>query len=180
MHRQKLLNQLLRYRDTSPDEHQKVDGIIKFVKENPTCFDRELEAGHITGSAWLVNHTGEKALLGLHKKLGIWTQLGGHADGDSDVLQVALREAQEESGINSIEPFNNEIFDVDVHLISARPNEPEHTHYDIRYFLRVTKDAEFKINDEMMELRWINAQDALKILQLDQSIIRMIKKWTLR
>ena len=93
-------------------------------------------------------------------------------------MQVALREAKEESGIHAIEPLSKDIFDVDVHLIPARPFEPEHYHYDIRYLFKMTQDVDYEINDEMHELRWFTPEEALKLPKIDQSIVRMIKKFT--
>ncbi len=178
MHRQKLINQLEHYRSISFNEENKVDEILTFIKSHKNCFDRELAIGHITASSWLENYNGEMALLGLHKKLGIWTQLGGHADGESDTLAVAIREAQEESGIEYIEPISENIFDVDIHFIPARSNEPGHYHYDIRYHLRVTRDVEYRLNDELHELKWIRPQLNQETLQLENSLLRMIKKWS--
>lgn len=178
MHRHKLINQLEEYRVTFPQENEKVDQILEFVRTYANCFDRELSVGHITASAWLENHTGDMALLGLHKKLGIWTQLGGHADGESDTLGVAIKEAQEESGIDQIEPVKEDIFDIDIHFIPARPGESGHYHYDIRYHLRVTQDVKHSVNDELHELKWITPLVIKELPQLDDSIIRMVKKWS--
>lgn len=177
MHRQQLIQKLNHYRLLFVDEQKKIDDILTFIDTNKNCFDRELSVGHITASSWLENHDGELALLGLHKKLGIWVQLGGHADGDSNTLAVAVREAQEESGIQEIEPVSEEIFDVDIHLIPARLNEPEHFHYDIRYHLRVTRDVEYRVNDELHGLKWMSVQGVYDLPKPNDSLIRMAEKW---
>src|SRR5580704_14695900 len=91
--------------------------MLSFIKSHPHCFERTLEVGHITASCWLLNKEGSKALLTHHAKLNQWFQLGGHCDGNSDVLAVAVKEAQEESGIQEIRPVNDQIFDIDIHLI---------------------------------------------------------------
>jgi 8-oxo-dGTP pyrophosphatase MutT (NUDIX family) len=80
-----------------------------------------------------------------------WLQLGGHADGDNDILRVALKEASEESGISSIKDISEEIFDIDVHQIPANKNEKAHIHYDIRFILQVSSDEKIKINHESNE-----------------------------
>ena len=72
---------------------------MAFVSAYPNCFERSLSIGHITGSAWLVNQTKTRVLLTHHKRLNKWLQLGGHADGNPNVLEVAMQEAREESGI---------------------------------------------------------------------------------
>lgn len=177
MHRQQLIKKLEIYRSMFNVEHKKVDEILLFVDKHANCFDRNLSVGHVTASSWLENHDGQLALLGLHKKLGIWVQLGGHADGDSDTLGVAIREAQEESGIDKIEPVSEEIFDVDIHLIPARLNEPAHFHYDIRYHLRVIHDVEYCASDELHGLKWVNAAEVYDLPKPNDSIVRMAEKW---
>src|SRR5215510_11521790 len=92
----------------------------QFVAANPNCFERSLQIGHVTGSAWIVDLDRTHALLTHHRKLNKWLQLGGHADGDPDILRVALREAREESNLDAIRPVSENIFDVDIHVIPAR------------------------------------------------------------
>jgi hypothetical protein len=93
MHRNKIRTFFKHYQVRYPEETAVLDRISSFVDANTDCFSRELAVGHITGSAWILDSTGTRALLTHHKKLNIWVQLGGHADGDPDVEQVAYREA---------------------------------------------------------------------------------------
>ena len=99
MHRKPLLELLARYRVAHPDETTCVDRVDALVRSQRDCFERSCLPGHITASAWLLSPDGKRFLLTHHRKLGRWLQLGGHADGDSDVAAVALREAREESGL---------------------------------------------------------------------------------
>jgi 8-oxo-dGTP pyrophosphatase MutT (NUDIX family) len=111
-----------------------------------------------------------------HTKLNKWFQLGGHCDGDGNILNVALKEAQEESGIFHIKPISTEIFDIDIHTIPANSKEPEHEHFDVRFLLQVTSDEEVIQNKESKELRWIGLN--LSDLPTDQhSVVRMFYKW---
>lgn len=150
--------------------------MIAFVRRHPDCFERSLAIGHITGSAWILSGDGKRALLSHHRKLNKWLQLGGHADGDADVLRVALREAREESGLAGITPVSADIFDVDVHAIPARSGEPAHLHYDVRFLFRVTGDERFRVSDESHDLAWV-APDELPALGVDESVLRMHRKW---
>jgi 8-oxo-dGTP pyrophosphatase MutT (NUDIX family) len=111
-----------------------------------------------------------------HRKLNLWVQLGGHCDGDANVLAVAIKEAQEESGIMHIEPLSLQIFDVDIHLIPANAKEAEHYHYDIRFLLGAQSDEEFVQNSESKELRWIS-KDAKQMPTNERSVVRMFEKW---
>ncbi len=158
--RQALCKSLLIYQRTHPERAEIAERILHFVQQTPDCFCRSHTAGHITGSAWLLNPDGSKALLTLHRKLGRWLQPGGHADGCPDTLATALREATEESGISGIIPLQQEIFDVDIHTIPARPQagEPAHLHYDIRYLLQAPHES-FVVSGESHALAWWSADD---------------------
>ncbi|MES2607960.1 MAG: NUDIX hydrolase [Pseudomonadota bacterium] len=175
MKRQGLIQLLNQYNPSDAEITMKND-MLSFIDANENCFERSLEIGHITGSAWLLNKAGDKALLMHHKKLDKWLQLGGHADGETDILAVALKEAQEESGITSIEPVMNAIFDIDVHKIPAYGIIKEHFHYDVRFLLKVTSDEDISINSESNELRWIG-KNRKELLSSESSVVRMFDKW---
>jgi FimV-like protein len=102
--REALIELLRRYSPPTEDRASDVRRIVSFVEREPACAERSHQFGHLTGSAWIVNTTRTKALLLHHRKLNRWMQPGGHADGDLDLLAVALREAREESGLSGIEP----------------------------------------------------------------------------
>jgi len=176
MHRNDLLVKLTGYRPFDTRESESLRRIIEFVGANPRCFLRSLSIGHITGSAWLIDGQGDRVLLTHHRKLGMWLQLGGHADGNADVLQVALREAKEESGLSEIRPVNEDIFDLDVHDIPMRDGEPAHTHFDIRFLLQAEGVGKCRISDESVDLRWFTPEE-LNDLCVDESLRRMARKW---
>ena len=157
----------------NPEREAAARRILDFIRSTPDCFERSHAAGHITGSAWLLNPSGDRALMTLHRKLKRWLQPGGHADGQSDTLAVALREAEEESGIGGIVAVSDDIFDVDVHLIPARPGEAAHYHYDIRYLLRAPHE-QFVVSAESDALEWWSAADfAERREQTDEAVLRM-------
>lgn len=176
MHRLELERKLYNYSSPYPEEREFKSAILEFIKEHPDCFERSLAEGHITASCWLLNNDHSKALMMHHAKLGRWFQLGGHCDGNSNTLAVAVKEAQEESGIDAIEPVSSDIFDIDIHLIPANPKEAAHYHYDIRYLLQVVGDQDVVRNRESKELRWID-KDRNNLPTDNHSIIRMFSKW---
>ena len=92
-----LLAQLDVYFEKYPSEKHNIDTCKHFIKHHPDCFFPSCKLGHITGSAWILNSQRDKAILTHHRKLNTWIQLGGHADGEADILSVAHREATEES-----------------------------------------------------------------------------------
>ncbi len=179
-HRRDFCEQLLDYIARTPERAQIAGSLLDFVLQTPDCFERSHTAGHITGSAWLLNPTGQKALLTLHRKLKLWVQPGGHADGDSNVLRVALREAEEESGISELIPLRTDIYDVDIHTIPARPQcgEPEHLHYDVRYLVQAPHEN-YKISDESDELGWFTAEQLHTLTPAaDEAVLRLAALWT--
>ncbi|MCX5922795.1 MAG: NUDIX hydrolase [Candidatus Dependentiae bacterium] len=176
MHRNNLLELLRQYNPSVQEEIQYKKDIIAFIQAYKDCFERSLEVGHITASAWLVNKDNTQALLMHHAKLDMWCQLGGHCDGDSDALGVAVKEAQEESGINNIAPVSGQIFDIDIHLIPANKREKEHYHYDIRFMLQVVGDEQVVQNSESKELKWFT-KDRSALPTDSLSVTRMFDKW---
>lgn len=176
MHRSNLLTLLEHYVPQSLEQEQVRQRVIDFVHAHPDCFERSLQIGHITASAFVLNANGTHVLLMHHAKLDAWMQLGGHCDGNSDVLAVAIKEAQEESGIDHIVPVSPAIFDIDIHRIPARPGEPEHDHYDIRFLLRVASNEEFRQNSESKELRWVE-KNLSNLPQIEESVMRMVRAW---
>lgn len=176
MHRQPLLRLLDRYLVQYPDEADCVHAMARFARAHEACFERSLEIGHLTGSAWVVDASGERVLLTLHRKIGRWMQLGGHADGESDLLTVALREAEEESGLTGIEPLASTLFDIDIHEIPEREDEPAHLHYDCRFLLRAAGPEEYRVSDESHALAWIELERVPEFTR-EESVLRMARKW---
>lgn len=176
-HRRALYEQLCRYAQRHPERQAVAEQMLRFVAETPDCFERSHAAGHITGSAWLLNPAGDKALLTLHRKLGLWLQPGGHADGDPDALRVALREAEEESGIPGIRALRAEIYDIDIHVIPAHPasGAPEHLHYDVRFLLQAPHER-YRISYESKALAWYSRQELEALTPpADESVLRLAR-----
>lgn len=176
MRRQPLIALLETYRSRWPDESATCERYLEFVSRNPDCFERSLQEGHVTGSAWIVNTAGTHVLLTHHRKLGQWFQLGGHADGETDVGKVAMAEAREESGLAELRFVNDEIFDIDIHLIPARKSDPEHYHYDVRFALQAVGSDAFAVSEESLDLAWVEL-DKLSDYTTEESMLRMARKW---
>ena len=172
--REALIELLRRYSPPTADRASDVGRIISFVEREPACAERSHQFGHLTGSAWIVNTTRTKALLLHHRKLSRWMQPGGHADGDLDLLAVALREAREESGLSGIEPVTREIYDVDIHEIPPFKDVPSHYHFDVRFLLRAD-DAEMpRHNEESNQVKWIDLADISQYTR-EESVLRMAR-----
>ena len=144
---------------------------LAWIDAHPDALHRACLAGHLTASALVLDHAGERALLTLHRKLGRWLQLGGHCDGDGNLAAAALREAIEESGIAALE-IDPTPLDLDAHRIPARADEPEHWHLDTRFLVRAPEGACELRSDESLDLRWVTAAD-LAALATDDSVRRL-------
>lgn len=153
---------------------------IEFLEllNHERCFHRDHFPGHITGSAWIVNKARSKVLLVHHVKLNRWLQPGGHADGEENVLNVAIREAEEETGIIGFTSMQPGIFDLDIHLIPARKEIPEHLHYDVRFLLEADDQLPLLVSEESHDVKWINVNE-LASFNDEPSILRLRDKLVL-
>jgi hypothetical protein len=174
--RQQLKQLLIKYKRKHPDELSTVESAIEFLDSTPLCFNRKNLYGHFTGSAWVVDTTREWVLMTHHRQLNLWLQLGGHADGSSDLLCVALDEAQEESGLTGFKVLSQNIFDLDIHLIPKYNDIPSHFHFDIRFIIENTQSVKnIIVSDESHDVVWIHKNDVLN-KNPEESMVRMLKK----
>lgn len=149
--------------------------MIEFVESHPDCAERSLAVGHLTGSAWIVDASRQRTLLTHHRKLDKWLQLGGHADGDLDLLSVALTETAEESGLERFSAVSRHLFDVDRHLIPARKSDPEHWHYDLRFMIEADPEDSLLVSEESNDLAWIEIAE-METYNPEESMMRMARK----
>jgi 8-oxo-dGTP pyrophosphatase MutT (NUDIX family) len=149
----------------------------QFLKliEHPRAFHRDHLPGHITGSAWVLNHDQSKVVLVHHAKLNRWLQPGGHTDGDENVVGVALRELEEETGVKSVKPLSSGIFDLDIHPIPARKDFPMHDHYDVRFAFVANEDEPLVVSEESHDVKWVTLKE-LSVFSDNDSLHRMAKK----
>jgi 8-oxo-dGTP pyrophosphatase MutT (NUDIX family) len=151
--------------------------VIQFLEllSNQNCFERTHLPGHITGSAWIVDRNRTQTLLVHHAKLNKWVQPGGHADGDENILRVALREAEEETGLKNLTVITSVPFDVDIHTIPQRKNFPEHLHFDIRFLIEASRDEQIIVSEESHDVKWIPLR-SLEDYTIERSVLRMKEK----
>jgi len=146
-----------------------------YILQQSGCYKRENLPGHITGSSWIIDTERKHVLLTHHAKLNKWLQPGGHADGDENILGVALREAEEETGLKALELLNPLPFDLDIHIIPARDNFPEHFHYDVRFIFGASINDILHVSHESNDLKWISLSE-IELYTDNASILRMKQK----
>jgi 8-oxo-dGTP pyrophosphatase MutT (NUDIX family) len=174
--RERALRFLMEYSPADPGEREMLSRMRGFVAGNEDCFERHLAIGHMTGSAWILDAEHEHVLLTHHAKLNRWMQLGGHADGNPDLLAVAMREAREESGLAEIRVVSETPFDVDIHEIPARGDEAAHFHYDVRFLLQANRAGPLVVSEESHELAWVPLAGLAERGDVDESLRRMVRK----
>lgn len=185
MHRQPLLKLLDQYDAVHPDEAAMTDRIRQLVVAHADCFDRTCRPGHITASAWITTPARDRFLLVHHRKLDRWLQPGGHADGQTDAADVAMREATEETGLPQLRhaaagPAATPL-DLDVHIIPARYDaagnlvEDAHEHHDVRFLIIAEGDLAPQVSDESHAVRWFTPAE-LQAATDEESVLRLWRK----
>lgn len=139
------------------------------------AFERTHLPGHITGSSFIVSHDRSKTLLVHHAKLNRWLQPGGHCDGEANVINVARREAAEETGVSRLQLISTEVYDLDIHPIPERKDFPRHDHYDIRFLFVASERDPITVSEESHDVRWISL-DELEKFNGETSMIRLRAK----
>lgn len=175
--RRHILAAIDEYLQANPQEKSIGQRLIQFINDDDNCFQRSNPHGHITASAWIIDPRSDKILLVHHRKLDAWLQCGGHADGDHDPARVALREAQEETGLKSLQFVTEMIFDIDIHPIPSQGSVQEHFHYDIRYLLAADANEQPTCSNETLAVKWLSAKELPKLTR-EYSVLRMAEKAT--
>jgi 8-oxo-dGTP pyrophosphatase MutT (NUDIX family) len=176
MHRQELLKLIRDYQPRFIEEAAFAQRATRIVNNEPNIFDRASPI-HVTGSAWVVNPARTHALLMHHRKYDQWFQPGGHADGDTDVVRVALKETAEETGIDpaQIRLVSDALFDLDMHEVPDTETAPAHGHIDLRFLIEIDDALPVPGNVESHEVLWIPLM-AVSRFNNNRSTYRMVEK----
>jgi len=170
-----------------PQDHQEktdIEKIIELILQYEDIFVRECLPAHITASALVVNPETMMVLLHNHRKLNKWLQFGGHADGDTDLIRVALKEASEETGLHDLKFYLSSVneqpspIDIELQTIPEKNGVPEHYHLDFRFLLFTSeKDIPTPDESESQELGFFSFLDIEKMGdKLDPALMRLITK----
>ncbi len=172
------------YAPADPDERRFKVRMLALLANAPRAFWRDtFKPGHFTGSGLVTSRQHDKVLLMRHKLIGRWMQFGGHADGETDLAEVALREASEESGFAPDRfTLRGGILDIDIHPIppNAGKGEPAHEHFDVRFLLELDDALPLPPNPEGLALRWLPVAHASAATAGDPGLVRMLSKLACR
>lgn len=151
--------QLASYVPFNEQEAHDREVALRCLKQ-PDIYLRTNELVHVTSSAWIVNHDRTKVLMAYHNIMQTWAWLGGHADGETDLLKVALKEAREESGVKNIRPVSEKLYSVEMLTVNGHVKRDKyvnsHIHLNATYLLEADEnDKLFVKEDENSGVRWI-------------------------
>ena len=164
--REALIKQLEKYIPFNEQEERDKEMILQALRTQQNIFSRDNTFMHMTASAWIVNKDRRKTIMAYHNIYNSWSWLGGHADGDEDLLAVAIREAKEESGIKSIRPYSEDILSLEVLTVNGHIKNgnyvPSHLHINISYLLVADDKEELIIKpDENSGVGWFTLSGAI-------------------
>lgn len=163
-----LADQLLAFRPFNEQESMDRDLILRCLRVEENVFTRQNLLVHMTASAWITNSTRTKVLMAYHNLYQSWAWLGGHADGEEDLLSVALREAREESGLVYVRPVTEKIFSVEALPVFGHEKRgvyvPCHTHLNVTYLLEAEEDEQLFVKpDENSGVKWFGLEEAIAV-----------------
>lgn len=165
--REKLLTQIRNYRAYNEQEEKDRTLIFQWIRDHEDAFLRENRIAHVTASAWVVNRDRSKVLMVYHNIYNSWSWLGGHADGETDLLSVAIREVKEEAGITEVYPVSEEIFSMEALTVDGHIKNgsyvSSHLHLNVTYLLEADPEEAVSIKeDENSGVAWFSPEEALK------------------
>ena len=167
MNSQELTEQIKNYIPFNEQEERDKVLILQWLKENENAFSRENTVAHMTASAWVVNKDRTKVLMVYHNIYNSWSGLGGQADGEKDLLKVAVREVKEEAGIKNVHPVSEEIFSLESLTVDGHIKNgsyvSSHLHFNVTYLLEADSEEQVSIKpDENSGVSWFTPEEALK------------------
>lgn len=163
----KLKEEVQLYQPYNEQEEKDKALLLRCLEKEDNLFTRDNDLVHLTASCWITNKSMDKVLMCYHKIYDSWSWLGGHADGEEDLLKVALKEAKEESGLENIKPYDGKIFSLESLTVDGHIKRgvyvSSHIHLNVTYLLVADEEEELKIKeDENSGLRWFTLDEAIK------------------
>ena len=165
--RQTLISQLTNYKPYNEQEERDRETILRLLKTQEDIFFRENLVAHMTASAWVQDFEHQHILMAYHNLYKSWAWLGGHADGNEDLLQVALKEVREESGIRNVRPVTDQIYSVEILTVDGHEKKgvyvPSHLHLNVTYLLEADRAETVRVKaDENSAVGWFTPKEAVE------------------
>lgn len=176
-----LREEILKYIPTCEQEEYDKQVMLDFLDNNPDHLLRDNLIAHFTASIWTVNKERTKTLMAYHNIYDSWAWLGGHADGEEDLKEVALRELQEETGVAHARLVSEDILSLETLTVNSHIKKgryvPSHLHLNVTYLAEADENEELVVNeDENQAVRWFTFEEALKASKEPWMVERVYKK----
>ena len=164
--RQELLDEIAAYHPFNEQEKRDKNLIFQWIEQHEDAFSRENTVAHVTASAWMVNKDRSKVLMVYHNIYNSWSWLGGHADGDRDLLAVSMREVREESGLTAVRPVSPHIYSLEILTVDGHEKRgayvSSHLHLNVTYLLEADPAAPVRRKpDENSAVAWFGLEEAV-------------------
>lgn len=167
MNRLGLIHQIKKYKTFNEQEEKDKYLFLEWIMDHEDAFSRENKIAHITASGWVVNKDRSKVLMVYHNIYDSWSWIGGHADGETDLLATAIREVREETGVKNVCPVTEEIFSIEILTVDGHTKNgnyvSSHLHLNVTYLLEADSGETVSIKaDENSGVAWFTPEEALK------------------
>ncbi len=169
------IEDIKRYHPKNEQERVDQKAMIAFIEDHKDALYRENLVAHVTSSAIVVNHTMDKVLFIHHNIYNAWGWVGGHNDGDADLLSVAIKEAKEETGVEHIVPVDRDILMLDIIHVSNHIKHGkyvgDHLHLNVTYLLEASEEELLSHNpSENSDVRWFWIDECLEYVDEERMI----------
>lgn len=163
-----LWNTIRNYKPVNPQEEHDRKQMLEFIEHNGDYLERKNLAGHFTASMWTVNKARTKTLMAYHNIYDSWAWIGGHADGMEDLCAVAMKELQEETGVNHARLVSEEVFSLETLTVDGHVKRgvwvPSHLHFNLTYLAEAEEEEKLMIREEENSaVQWWTFEEALKV-----------------
>lgn len=140
---------------------------LRRLKSGEELYTRENASAHITVSGWTLNKEHTKVLMAYHNIYDSWSWLGGHADGERDLLKVAIKEVKEESGLPSVTPVSEDIFSLEILCVNGHEKKgryiSSHLHMNLTFLLEADENQNIQCKpDENSKVGWFGFEEAIE------------------
>lgn len=161
-----LVEQIRAFQPWNQQEERDREELLRRLISGEALYTRDNAAAHLTASAWVVSPDRRQVLMAWHNLYGSWAWLGGHADGERDLLAVALREVREESGLTNLRPVLPDIFSLEILTVDGHEKRgiyvSSHLHLNVTYLLEANPaDPVRQKPDENSAVGWFGLEDAV-------------------
>lgn len=156
------------YKPVNPQEEHDRKQMLEFIEHNGDYLERKNLTGHFTASMWTVNKARTKTLMAYHNIYDSWAWIGGHADGMEDLCAVAMKELQEETGVNHARLVSEEVFSLETLTVDGHVKRgvwvPSHLHFNLTYLAEAEEEEKLVVReDENSAVQWWTFEEELKV-----------------